>query len=767
MSQESSPFVPQEATEYCPMTTTVDNNHHGSFLLSLLQERLFSPFLMTTQSSSSPSMVGTSSCATATSSSLTSSMSSLLWSSTSLSSSSSSFSSSSSSSFLWFSSSSHWFRSALFCLTLAYLGSELLFYLYFHWYLVPHANQKNQADIYHDYPEPHQRVHLCRRIIQRLEQKAIRQCQRQRKERQQQEDKDNSSSGRSSSTTTEADDLARCHQQVIRDFLLQWFEYIPPPYVVEDATSSSNLCGDDKDDDTCTRGGASSCSPRPPPLAMDSTASSSSSLSARNSSSRRRRRRNISDRSNSSSSSSCCSLSDTSSLQSDDGGTSDGTSTTTAMNPRPLWSIPGLYAPAVRQFFAWAFFAKELQHLTPAERLGLEDCYKSLLELTGLVIVDEKDATQQKTTMMKEDVPPPLYEPRRLSLETVQALHRPWIVYAMVAGTQFVTRNVLLPWLGFRRVVTSSASTGHVSLVAWHRPSAAAGSSLSTDDCSLAHPQNEEQQQEEVCLFFHGIAPAGVACYLPMIQALLGKREQELILFENPSVSCQFHLFPSFDSLTEQETVQGIQDILQQLQLWTDRHSLTVVGHSFGSCPITWMLRRRHQFIPRLHHVVLLDPVTILLSEPTVMSRFLYERDEDKAHIRFLVASELFTEYYLRRHFCWYNSELWLEDFITVEPSGTSIQQKESRTNNKNNTKKNDPHQWTIVLGGRDEIVPSPVVQEHVQNLQDNHQWTNCNLVYWPHSKHANCVMSPHRWELLKQFLFQTGRRLQDRKKDD
>eukprot|EP00527_Entomoneis_sp_CCMP2396_P002432 CAMPEP_0198154972 /NCGR_PEP_ID=MMETSP1443-20131203/68887_1 /TAXON_ID=186043 /ORGANISM="Entomoneis sp., Strain CCMP2396" /LENGTH=144 /DNA_ID=CAMNT_0043821691 /DNA_START=583 /DNA_END=1017 /DNA_ORIENTATION=+ len=120
------------------------------------------------------------------------------------------------------------------------------------------------------------------------------------------------------------------------------------------------------------------------------------------------------------------------------------------------------------------------------------------------------------------------------------------------------------------------------------------------------------------------------------------------------------------------------------------------------------------------------------------MSRFLYS-DKDNAVIRFLVASELFTEFYLRRRFCWYNCELWLEDFIKDDDDNKN----DSSENN------NNPDHWTIVLSGCDEIVPSSVVQEHVSSLG----MKNCNLVYWPHAKHANCVMSPHRWKLVKSYL--------------
>ena len=567
-----------------------------------------------------------------------------------------------------------------------YVASELVFYLFFHWHLIPHANQHRAGDLCHDYPEPLDRVRLCRRILGRLEQKALRLAAQQQQQQQQvKEQRTNADNMSTKKNQSEFAALATsCHQEVIRGFLLQWFEHKPR---VESHSKSL-----DKATTTMHRQGSSSVNQLPHVLGTESSSLASS-------------------------------LSDVSSIQSDDGGSSSTATTTPHRAALVPWTIPGLKQYAVFEFFAWAFYVKEVADLNKVERQSVQGCLDSLRDLTGLVL--------------EEDDEPCWYEPRRISLETVNSIHRPWMVYALVGASQSIARHVLLPWFGFRRVVAHGRKSTHNNdtccsppLVAWYRPASS--------------PRNKHK----VCLFFHGIAPAGVLCYLPMIQALLGKRQQELVLVENPSVSCQFHALPNFDGHSEQETVEGIQDILDQLGLATHRHKLTLMGHSFGSCPITWMLRRRHLVSAQLDHVVLLDPVTLLLSDPTVMTRFLYEHDgRDKAHIRFLVATELFTEYYLRRHFFWYNSELWLEDYVTCNNTTTLPKTEET------NTSKN-PDRWTIVLSGKDEIVPAPVVQEHVSHLKDNCNFDNCNLIYWPHSNHANCVMSPRRWHVMKQFLF-------------
>jgi len=593
---------------------------------------------------------------------------------------------------------SPWWMTALLALGALYLASEVVFYFYFYWHLLPNANNLNMrggepAETYHDYPEAQDRVELLRRIVRRLEQKAVRQ------------------SKENGSCSTAA------YQSAVQEYLLQWFESgnkksgkagsdpaaCDPILVAQQlGIPLTDISSANFEDEKL------SSSSRPPMLSVMSSSMSASTRTSSGSSS---------NNSVSSESSGSLGLSGSDELPDQDESSrkhqaaSDETSATASAGSafqrrrHAPWTIPGLRYKAMYDFFAWAFFAKDPKQLSIPEQAALQDCFQCVREETGLVFFSNK-------FMMENHDSNSQYQPRRLSLEKVNAMHRPWMIYAIIRIGQWMARTFLLPALGFEKVTAES-----VNLVAWHRPAI------------------REEQRDNVCLFFHGIAPSGLLCYMPMIQALLGKRQQSLVMFENPSVSCQFHALPhKFQVLSEPDTVTGILEILQHLQITKPQQKLTICGHSFGSCPISWILRRRNDFVPKIHHVVLMDPVTLLLSEPTVMSRFLYS-DED-AVIRFVVASELFTEYYLRRHFCWYNSELWMEDYIHGNAGDDN----------------NVPDKWTIILSGRDEIVPAPAVREHVASLGLSEQ--KCNLVYWPHAKHANCVMSPHRWSIMNKFLF-------------
>mmetsp|Transcript_29126 Transcript_29126/g.68023 ORF Transcript_29126/g.68023 Transcript_29126/m.68023 type:complete len:675 (+) Transcript_29126:294-2318(+) len=611
-----------------------------------------------------------------------------------------------------FATSRFGWTSLFLALGAVYLLSEVLFYLYFCWHLLPQANRLNvnnsttgePVETYHDYPLIHDRVKLVKRILNRLEQKAKRQAKRE------------------CTCPTET------FQSVVQDFILAWFECGNATKSVPDKTGSTDrltpfsstdplmvaqqlgialaIASEKKQPISSSDAAEASLPSKPPMLTVMSSSMSTSTRSNSIGSS------NSTNSISSSSAASSSSLAGGEECLSDPEDNAGAASAPQSSSSRHApWTIPGLHYKAMYDFFAWAFFGKDSKSLTIPEQAALQECFQCVREETGLVFFSNEYVLEKKTRRRKKQNSNN-YQPRRLSLEKVNALHRPWLVYALVALGQWFTRALLLPWLGFERVGAKSTK-----LVAWYRPAA------------------DVSQRNDVCLFFHGIAPAGLLFYTPMIEALMGKRHQSLVLFENPSVSCQFHSLPEFSGLNEPDTVGGILEILRMLQINQPSHRLMLMGHSFGSVPITHILRRRSDF-PQIQHVVLMDPVTLLLSEPTVMSRFLYS-DED-AVIRFVVASELFTEFYLRRHFCWYNAGLWMEDFVG--------------SGNDDGHQQNNPEKWTIILSGKDEIVPSDSVREYVSSLGLSEQ--KCNLVYWPHAKHANCVMSPRRWNLMNSLLY-------------
>jgi len=342
-----------------------------------------------------------------------------------------------------------------------------------------------------------------------------------------------------------------------------------------------------------------------------------------------------------------------------------------------------LYKQEMDDFFSWAFYGKFHSKLEKVELAELDRIYKELEDRHDLVFPYRTNKDDQQNEHH--------CKPRCMTLEPVQTMYRPLLVYLLVYGMKIVG-GILLRVMGFHRIVTSTG------LVAWHRPA----------------KNNESSSSLMPMLFFHGIAPGGFFLYLPMLFfGLATERDRPVFVFENRSISCALDFYP----LTEQQTVDGVVEILESYKM--DQVNLSLVGHSFGSCVVTWMIMSKR--LKNIKHVVLIDPVAILLSEPDVMVNFLYAEELDK--IRMVASSELFTEYYLRRHFAWYNSELWLEDVDCP---------------------------MLIGLSENDEIINSKKVKQEVERHAKS-----AKLVYWKDVGHGACIQSPAKWKEMKELMLE------------
>lgn len=354
-----------------------------------------------------------------------------------------------------------------------------------------------------------------------------------------------------------------------------------------------------------------------------------------------------------------------------------------------------LYKEDIDDFFAWAFFGKHHLTMLPWEVQELSTMMKLLQQQHNITFPHKPRCPQKRKSQSYHNT-----APRCMTLEPVNAIHRPLLVYIIVAVMK-IGAGIILRCLGYRRIV---AKTG---LICWHKPAGGCASGKQSSSSFLP------------LLFFHGIAPSGLVLYLPMILfGIATEPERPIFLFENPSISCTIDFAP----LTEEQTVQGIEEIMNHC-LSADR-PISVMGHSFGSCPIAWLLKS--ELSHRIHQIALLDPVAIMLSEPDVMVNFLYAQEINK--IRMVASSELFTEYYLRRHFAWYNSELWLQDL--------------------------QEHQNLLVcLSEQDEILNAKKVQQELKRHASETTHTKPTTVYWNNVGHGACISSPPKWKQIKGFM--------------
>ena len=270
-------------------------------------------------------------------------------------------------------------------------------------------------------------------------------------------------------------------------------------------------------------------------------------------------------------------------------------------------------------FLSWAFFAKYRSDLSPPETLALEDMCRVMSDRLGVgsggIGQGEGRPFANMDTTAAAATTPGL-EPMRLTLDPVGATHRPLGVYLF-----FLTLNVLgravLSACGFRRY-----QAGGGGLTYWHRPAGTGGKGarMTTNEATegTSHPPP--------LLFFHGIAPGGLTLYLPMLlRGPWGRDGRAMILFENPPIS--FSL--AFEAVDEERTCRGVREAMD-LHLEGEEGlngggGVTVLGHSFGTFQVSWVLRSALTR-DRIRQVTVIDPVSILLSEPDVVTNFVYSR---------------------------------------------------------------------------------------------------------------------------------------------
>jgi len=197
----------------------------------------------------------------------------------------------------------------------------------------------------------------------------------------------------------------------------------------------------------------------------------------------------------------------------------------------------------------------------------------------------------------------------QMTLEPLDIKYRPLIIYILAfLGRAFF--SAILYWKGFSHHV---ASTG---LPYWYRPNKKQSSATT----ATSNPADTEPLP---FLVFHGIAPCGPSFYVPMIVWGLATNEnteidRPIFFFENPAVS--FSL--TDHAPTEQETVDGVWEAVDKHCSSTTQ--VSTIGHSFGTCLQTYLIHSKQAH--RVKQMVLVDPVSIILSDPDVITNFVYGR---------------------------------------------------------------------------------------------------------------------------------------------
>ncbi|KAJ3187982.1 hypothetical protein HDU85_006375 [Gaertneriomyces sp. JEL0708] len=252
----------------------------------------------------------------------------------------------------------------------------------------------------------------------------------------------------------------------------------------------------------------------------------------------------------------------------------------------------------------------------------------------------------------------------RLTLDPVQAAHRPLIYYAVVIAINRFAHQMIRR-LGFRQRTLDPldvAGTGTLRYL-------------------YRSPSEAMPPGSMPVVFIHGIG-IGLGAYLPFLMKL--PRNVPVYLLEWPHVSMQLS-----------EEVPSIPDTLAFLSSMLNRDGhpkATFVAHSLGTVAVSWMLRSRlHR--NRVGAAVLLDPVTFLLHDPSVAFNFLYRPPHTVLELlmSYFVSREMYIAHSLSRHFHWSKNVLFFED---LPAKGKNV----------------------VVLSENDAIVPAPRVKAYLEN---------------------------------------------------
>jgi hypothetical protein len=202
------------------------------------------------------------------------------------------------------------------------------------------------------------------------------------------------------------------------------------------------------------------------------------------------------------------------------------------------------------KFLSWAMYAKKDADLEKDEREEIEDFFVYLKRKHGITLSPGYNDTVRCAT---------------LSLDPVHFLPRPILVYISIQCLEIV-KFAVLTLLGFSKLTASNG------LAYYYRPS------------SSSTPPREPSQQPLV--FFHGIAPCGCLFYIPMVLlGLVRSSPRAVFFFENQAVAMTM----TMKVLSEFEVVDGVAEALDMH--CGRRVKMCLVGHSLGSCPVTWIAR--------------------------------------------------------------------------------------------------------------------------------------------------------------------------------
>lgn len=240
----------------------------------------------------------------------------------------------------------------------------------------------------------------------------------------------------------------------------------------------------------------------------------------------------------------------------------------------------------------------------------------------------------------------------RLTLETINAIHRPLCVYLFIMIMNYITKLLLTQALGFRRKRIGGFTYWYKD----YTKKMHIFSKKSNDNNIM-----KKSSRKLPLVFIHGLGQ-GLIHYLNFISDI---KNRDVFLLELSYISSRVG-----------EHVPESKEVADTLSIILQEHNYSraiFMGHSFGTFTITWCMK----FHPNIvHSIMLIDPVTLLVCYPTTCYTFQYKKpDNIMSWIRSIaVSKELGVTRVMRRHFWWQDNCLFVEDIPTLS---TNLQEQD------------------------------------------------------------------------------------------
>ncbi|KAJ3123628.1 hypothetical protein HK098_001796 [Nowakowskiella sp. JEL0407] len=351
-------------------------------------------------------------------------------------------------------------------------------------------------------------------------------------------------------------------------------------------------------------------------------------------------------------------------------------------------NMQDVYMKNAEIFCAFAWFDKELEELDNVELEELKIVIEVMRKELGLEPL--KAGFNKKVKCF------------RPGLDPVRTQQRPLLYYLITYIIHCISHNGLKS-LGFIR-----------DRIAIHNHSFYFYKRIPANPDPSVHP----------IVFIHGLG-LGFMQYQRFIARL--PRSTPVYLIEQPHIIMRLgsHNIPTIP-----ETVEFYHRLLHNP---TSNSSTPAcfVAHSFGSTAISWLLHPPQGNGSIVASVVLIDPITLLVCDATVVNNFLRRKPRVLLELLmdYFLAREMHIAKTLSRHFSWSWNILFAEELARVGKTphiplrfGTEIQINSHEPSSPITSLSPPPHQQThqpqikshVILCNRDRIVPTHKIKRYI-----------------------------------------------------